>query len=772
MWSKYRVSPGKAHLIYSMKNFLSIKKIVALFIILQILLFTSSDSLVFAQGTTPTDPTTTGTQVTTTDTQPVDGTESWKPDSDVTFAGKNASRASALLDNIIEFYQWSSFSFGQGTNPFAPVWVSIRNIIYALLSLFILAGAFVLMITRGQSITVKKFIPRFILVIILVTLSFNIISVFYDLTDIVQGFFLQYKGEFIKSKDLLNVSFDYQDFRGFKRSGPDYEESAFISLLLVKLTAATYYVMFIILIVRKVILWFFIIVSPVFPLLLFFAPVRNTAKIWIGEFFRWLLYAPLFAIFLSGLVALWQTSGIPLNNVNQPCQPNDKTIYPTSINILLGGPCQKLAYEPENNLYNNINLPQSFMQYVVALLMLWMVIIMPFILLKIFLDFVNNINFSENNMLKFLMNRPTSPPPAPKSPPAHLSPIAPPPKIPPPMPPKTPGPAGAGLAKDIREAIQMNIMNKQSATTTQSQTQTQSVFQNQSVRDTVSQSQSQAVLKPELTSTPAMQSAVTQILQATKLKVVTIKDVARMEAAVTSKTSVTSEHNTKMNSIREETSRLTESISRISGTSPITTPQEQQHYATLKTSIVTQAESGNPIAKAVVNASLPARQAEIPEENQIQTVKLEDYEEVKKTWTENYKNLEPPQGKDRKEWLKEEITKIPEAIDLLSSQDPQKVNLGKEMVSKILPFLLLGGFSKQEIVAYLKAKQQAANSVLADVEKEDADEDSKVYVDSKKEEAPKSMAVEAALGPDDGPKDKTEGLPVEQTPSPLDKPKS
>jgi hypothetical protein len=733
-----------------MKIFLS-KFLIALFVF-QIFLFASVGKL-SAQTPSP-DPAGT-TNVSQADPLAIDEAGVWKTDSDVTFAGKNASRASALLDSIIckDCYHWSSFSFGQGTNPFAPVWVSIRNIVYALLSLFILAGAFVLMITRGQSITVKRFIPRFILIIILVTLSFNIISVFYDLTDIIQGFFLQYKGEFIQAKDLLNVSFKYDEFKGFKRIGPDFEESAFISLLLVKLTAATYYVMFIILIIRKVILWFFIIVSPVFPLLLFFAPVRNTAKIWIGEFFRWLLYAPLFAIFLSGLVALWQTSGIPLNNVNQPCQPNDKTLYPTSINILLGGPCQKLAYDPEGNLYNNINVPQSFMQYVVALLMLWMVIIMPFILLKIFLDFVNNINFSENNMLKMLLNnrpKPT-PPPAPKSP--HVPPLAPPPKIPPPMPPRpplTPGPAGAGLAKDIREAIQMNLQNKQNVQTMVSQ----------------------AVLKPALVSNPAMESATSQILNATKLKVVTIRDVARMEAAITSKTSVTSEHTNKMASVREETSRLTESISRISGTSSLTTPQEQHQYATLKTTIVAQAEGGNPIAQAVVNASLPARDVVIPEENQVQTVKLEDYEEVRKTWMENYKNLEPPAGKDRKEWLKEEITKIPEAIDLLSSADPQKVRLGKEMVSKILPFLLLGGFSKQEIVAYLKAKQQAANSVLSDVEKEDADEDSKVYVDSKKEEAPKSMAVEASLGSEEEHKNTAEGLPIEQTPNPLDKPKS
>src|SRR3989344_411627 len=106
---------------------------------------------------------------------------------------------------------------------------------------------------------------------------------------------------------------NYTDFEGLRRFGQEYDESAFITLLLVRLTAITYYVMTGVLLIRKIILWFFIVLSPVFPLLLFFRPIRNTGKIWIGEFFRWLLYAPLFAIFLHGLVVLWQSStGIPL----------------------------------------------------------------------------------------------------------------------------------------------------------------------------------------------------------------------------------------------------------------------------------------------------------------------------------------------------------------------------------------------------------------------------------------------------------------------------
>jgi hypothetical protein len=39
-----------------------------------------------------------------------------------------------------------------------------------------------------------------------------------------------------------------------------------------------------------------------------------------------------------------------------------------------------------------------------------------------------------------------------------------------------------------------------------------------------------------------------------------------------------------------------------------------------------------------------------------------------------------------------------------------------QSVANILPFLLIGGFSLSEIVAYLKAKLQAAKTVLTEIE--------------------------------------------------------
>ncbi|MCL4354967.1 hypothetical protein M1349_05930 [Patescibacteria group bacterium] len=246
------------------------------------------------QGTTP---------VSGSTTTPTDGT--WINDSDVTFVGKVGARSGQFLDWTMQNYQWQK-AIGNGEiNPIATFWSQIRNIVYAFFTLFVLITAFILITSRGRSITIKKFIPRFILIVFLVTFSFSLVQFIYQIGDVIQGFFFSVpclKGEttncgsgtLIKQANLLNIGFNYTDFVGYRKFGAAFDESAFISLLLVKLTAITYYVMSGVLLVRKIILWFFIIISPIFPMLLLYKPIRNTGKIWVGEFFRWLLYAPLF----------------------------------------------------------------------------------------------------------------------------------------------------------------------------------------------------------------------------------------------------------------------------------------------------------------------------------------------------------------------------------------------------------------------------------------------------------------------------------------------
>src|SRR3989344_7291183 len=112
--------------------------------------------------------------------------DNWVYDKDVDFAGKTAVRSEAVMDWAIANYHWSSIGGEDPVthvayeNPFNTIWSSIRNIVFAVLGLFILAAAFLLIITQGRSITVRKFVIRFVVVVILVFLSFSIVQFLYQ----------------------------------------------------------------------------------------------------------------------------------------------------------------------------------------------------------------------------------------------------------------------------------------------------------------------------------------------------------------------------------------------------------------------------------------------------------------------------------------------------------------------------------------------------------------------------------------------------------------
>lgn len=657
-----------------------------------------------------------------------DVTTGWVKDQEVTFVGKTATRANNFLDWTLQDknYKWIVLP-NTGENPIETFWALVRNIVFVLLALFVLGSAFVMIITRGQNLTIMKFIPRFIIIVIMVVLSFALIRFLYQATDVIQGFFLNIKDPLdgtsrnIDSRDLLYIAFQY-DFLGFRKVGIEYDESAFISLLLVKLTAITYYVMTGLLIIRKIILWFFIIVSPIFPLLLFFRPVRNTAKIWIGEFFRWLLYAPLFALFLHGLVNVWR-SGIPMFFDFGKSVP-DQFRYKTAINILLGGPGQTIGLD------NSVNVNDTFALYVVALLMLWVVILLPFLLLQIFLDYLSNVSLSESPVVKKItsnswFNRAYGgTPPSPGQPPQQPSPF--------------------GLAKSIP------FFNKRAmeipASRTASTLERTSLSNLQSVRET------------------------RDVLRLANLTIPKMRDIARYETSMTRHDSVS----------RSEVNRFHETLEKISKPTTVAATHDREKFTTIKEKLVAQQKQGDKLADNVLSASkvsgevnaktkavMPGQKRDalanvkdikLPQTNQVQQVSIEEYEDVKKMWQENYQNMETPVGSnglpsDKHSFIQQDIENITETINLLSSENQDNVDRGMSRVANILPFLLLGGFSKTEVVSYLKAKMEAAKAVLTGVDAKKEDEDTMVERKDESEKGHAEMVMHQDLPIEEAPKE-------------------
>lgn len=929
-------------------------------------------------------------QISATDFVPEQG--AWVEDGDVTFAGRNATRATDLIDYALNNYQWSNFNIADANNPFTAIWSWVRNAVYALLLLTILVAAGIIIITRGRSLAVKQFIGRFVLVVVLIFLSFSIIQFIYVFFDAIQSFFLRdINGNRITARDLLFISFRYNEFVGYRKFGVVYDESVSVSLLLVKITAATYYAMFLVLMIRKIILWFFIVISPIFPLLLLFPALRNSAKIWMGEFFRWTLYGPLFALFLGGMVGFWQrwdaNTPLPLNylacaesaqTVNQNFTEKGLTFnaedfnrYPTAINILLGGPCQVVSAS------NNLNSPDAFLQYIVALIMLWAVMLVPWILLRIFLDYFYGFQFGDSNLAKYAAK--IRPPGVleqyglsfrrPPNPPA----------------PTSPG-YGTGMAKDLpvfesnttamgesalatdREfarALTQNLNNANSQMKGIASSQNQAMS---SLADSASSLASEAdkqvvagmtglgiptmqdIVKYEtglLNSANSYQSSAHQagevlnrvagmssimtpserqkseqardsllssavagnvaaaaavqaigainpdavnqsvqnvsdyeaIANITSLgltdslneeqKIAKIKAELQQEVAsgnIVAGTLLKTLGNVDQNYHAFSASQVTgemEAISRISGLAKessltqsekvseivkeleksseagnglaavvlnsLTTidggPQgervkvsdleainrvmsltqmsnltdvqklnqiksglmventagnqvagailktistaekagvnggkvdfgqfenigkimsvtknpalsEQEKIARMKTELEASASSGNPLASVMLD-SIATTENAFPDVNRVQKVNLSDYEEVRKTWRDNYERLEPPQGPDghpqtNQQWVSRDLTNIDQVIALLNSKNSEDVKKGRQMVATLLPFLLLGGFSKTEVIAYLKAKQEAAKSVLEDFKKKEGDKENLIEIDRAK----------------------------------------
>ncbi|HEX7542860.1 MAG TPA: hypothetical protein VF385_02160, partial [Patescibacteria group bacterium] len=139
-----------------------------------------------------------------------------------------------------------------------------------------------------------------------------------------------------------------------------------------------------------------------------------------------------------------------------------------------------------------------------------------------------------------------------------------------------------------------------------------------------------------------------------------------------------------------------------------------------------------------------------------QTVSIDEYEEVKKMWTHQYENGEVPVTeniKTRSAWVDQDVIIITNILNKLFSTDEKIKEQGLDDVGYILPIFLVNNLSGEQLVAYLKAKIEAARMVkaLIDREKEVTErlkagtEETVDVLKPKKKEVEKSMEMKAEL---------------------------
>lgn len=285
------------------------------------------------------------------------------------------------------------------------VWSFTRNIAYFFILLISVVMGIGIIIAQRQNfstkIEVSPLVVKLLVGLLYITFSGAIVITIIQFSEILMKFFIETLG----GKDLFNIYFtgvseekNYIEWIGCRDLNIHVQEAANAEMFLLKVTNITYYVMGIMLLLRKILLWFLLFVSPFLALLMPFIFIRNTGWIWIGVFFQWVFYGPLFALFLGGLARIWK-NGIPFpfnfSRVNQVIG----YIYPTGINIGYGGPAQVWNDSTKPVYTNNGNYVDTFAEYIITLIMLWAVTFFPWWLLRIFRDYCCDGIYAMKNIL-------------------------------------------------------------------------------------------------------------------------------------------------------------------------------------------------------------------------------------------------------------------------------------------------------------------------------------------------------------------------------------
>ncbi|QQG44404.1 MAG: hypothetical protein HYW86_00590 [Candidatus Roizmanbacteria bacterium] len=750
----------------------------------------------------------------------------WAEDPEVKIQGQSNERAR-------QFISWVLNKNAIDDHPtIKSVWNTTRNISYFFVVLLAAILGIGFIISQRTSFDFKiKIWPSVLKIagaLFFITFSAAIVLFLIQLSEIMMKFFMENLG----GKDLFNIYFasstsqesNYLQTPGCRDLNFGVQEAAQTELFMMKLTNITYYLMGVMILLRKIILWFLLFISPFLAILLPFVFIRNIGWVWIGVFFQWLFYGPLFALFLGGLARIWR-EGIPFIFDFQRAGNPDGYIYPTAISILYGGPAQSLS------VLNNGNYIDTFVEYVITLLMLWVAIFLPWLLLRIFRDYCcDGINAMKNILLSLYDQKRNGPtPPSPTSP-------------------STPSSFGAKLKmteemnipvkvkletleeikktkteeitkslnlsatkltdiarietnKQTQQTIRQNMDYLSNPTKAQTPVERQKYMNirtelfNRAIKEdtlakqilsttsasTVERMQNrEKILQTTLKLTPVTQVVSYKVKLPTE-KVSSI--TASLADTITSQTNVvnsiaqnahvsTSQVQTVIASYKQNSQKPSTQV--IQNITQETGLQKEQVVKVVKQmaeaisqnkELVKQVAQKEQITEDQVEKVVQAQTPLIaePEMNIEQTVaipstiSIEDYEEVKKMWIQQYEKGEVPVTENltnREQWIDQDIVFITNTLNKLISDNPELKNQGLDEIGYILPIFMINNLKGDELLVYLKAKLEAAKTVQGQIDKEKEiteklqSKAEEVLVDvplAKKEEASKTMTMAEEL---------------------------
>ncbi len=708
----------------------------------------------------------------------------WVEDAEITAQGKADDRAR-------QFFYWVvSHSSIDSYPTILKVWSTARNVAYffVLIVAAIMGVGMIISQRSNFSSRIKLWpsIMKLLAILLFISFSASIVLTIIQLSDVLMKFFIENLG----GKDLFNIYFgsasteaNYLNIVGCRDLNIRVQESVHAEMFLLKITNVTYYVMGGMLILRKVLLWFLLILSPFLAILAPFVFIRNIGWIWIGVFFQWIFYGPLFALFLGALATIWK-SGIPYTFDFSRVNKASGYIYPTAMNVLYGGPAQT------QSITNNGNYVDTFTEYVISLIMQWAVIFFPWWLLRIFRDYCCDGIYAMKNILMSMYDQSRGTPPKPPGP--------------------VPTPANIGVAMNIpqnitipmkvkietieeikkakteeitrsldvsaskladiahyetdkqkRETVNKNLNFLKNPTLAETQTDRQKymnirteLFSRSIKEDHVAQrilssistsKMEQLQRREELLKTVPKMIPVTHVvsikvkLPQEKVQSVTASLSSNPEVvqAVAMKTQLQqTQVQTVLSSLAQQVSQpsanVVQKITEQSGLSKDKVKTVLQTFSDtvksdkkLEQSVADKEQLDVKKVEDIIATQAPV--IEEPEQHIEQTVaippsiSLEDYEQVKKMWVQQYEKGEVPLTeniKTREQWVEQDAIFITNTLNKLLSPNEELRQEGLDEVGYILPIFYINNLKGEELIVYLKAKLEAAKQVKDMKEKE------------------------------------------------------
>ncbi len=632
----------------------------------------------------------------------------WVEDATITAQGKADERAR-------QFIYWVLTHPALDNNPvLVHVWAAARNVAYFFVLIIGAIMGLGIIINRrsnfSSSVKVWPSIWKILLVLLYISFSATIVITLIQLSEVLMKFFIENLG----GKDLFQIYFSgtntessYLNFVGCRDLNIRVQEQVGNQLMLAKITNITYYVMGGMILLRKVLLWFLLFASPFLGILIPFVFIRNIGWIWIGVFLQWIFYGPLLALFLGGLAAIWH-SGIPFpfdfSRVNQV----SGYVYPTATDIAFAGPAQNWMIS--DKVTNNLNYIDTYAEYIITLLMLWAVTFFPWWLLRIFRDYCcDAINASKNILMSMYDQMRGGPQPSAPTP--------------------TPAPTNIGVAMKIPQSVQIPIKVKLETMEEIKKTKTEDITRSLNIKASTLTDVAHFETNKELNKTvnkninylqnPTQAETATERQKymniRTELFNRAVKDDVVAKQVLTS---ISSSH-------VEQVAKRQEMLKTISQMVPVT-KLEQIKIKTndIDIPVPTAKLEQVKLKTGEIKVQIPVKTPEKSIEQIIPlppTVPIEEYEQVKRMWKEQYEKGEVPTTeniKSREAWVDQDIVFITNTLNKLFSSDEKIKQAGLDDVGYILPIFLVNNLKGDQLVVYLKAKVEAAKEVKEMKEKE------------------------------------------------------